>query len=355
MPVAVAIDARPLADPLGEPFVYTLNLVHALAFLESELRLVLFVDREPEADRLPRSARVSVQVLRAPPALWKLSALAPAAARAGCRVIHTQGLLPTGTRLPCVTTVRDLGPLERPEDYCRNTVLAWRHLLPRQLARAAAVLVPDEVIAAAVRDRLGVPAARIQVTPYGVEPAFRPQCDGVQATVTGHLRLPPEYLLLRATDGRAEPLAAIAREALAAAGRDLPLVVEGAELPGARSIASLEARLGPAVLSAAPAVLLGGEGERAVLAMLEAMACGVPVVGPAAARLREAAGPVAALGDHAEQVAALVALLSDPRRQARQMRGGLARVKARTWPAMAQRTEAVYRSVLGGGSPLGVG
>ncbi|NUQ02008.1 MAG: hypothetical protein HUU35_19345, partial [Armatimonadetes bacterium] len=81
MPQTIAIDARPLADPLGEAFPYTLNLVHALAYVDSQTRFQLFVDRDPDPASLPQAANLTVTRLDAPARLWKASAL-PAAARA---------------------------------------------------------------------------------------------------------------------------------------------------------------------------------------------------------------------------------------------------------------------------------
>ncbi len=344
MPVTIGIDARPLCDPGSDAHAYTLHLVHALAYLKPEFGFHLFVDREPAVELIPRSDQIAVSQLRAHPSLWKPSALAPAAQRAGCRLLHVQGTLPVASPIPVVTTLRHLGPIDRPEAYPRTVAWAWRHLLPRQIGRAAAVITCSETTAAELRDRLGV--NEVVVTPYGVEPAYRPQCESVQTAALRLVELPERFVLGRARAGGAEAVTAVWERARKEHGLDLELVIEGDAPAGIRAIRELESQLGPAVLSAARAIILGASGEPTALALLESMACGTPAVGPADALLAEIGGPAVTLGDAAAQVAALAALVTDEAVRRRRMIQGLARAQQRTWPGMAEATVAVYRRVL---------
>lgn len=343
MSATIAIDARPLADPSGEAFAYTLNLVHALAYVDSATRFHLFVDRDPDPAHLPRAANVAVTRIDAPARLWKASAL-PAAARAvDASLLHVQGLLPAAPAMPVVTTIRHLGPLLSPGLYPKATAWAWAALLPRQVRWAAAVIVPWQAVADQVR-RLRIDPQRLAVIPYGVEPAFSPQCDSIVSYAAGRLGLTRPYVVGRsAPDGDPSAVVGVwneARQHGLAAG----LVLE-ADLDGFPTLKGLDPKAWPAVLSGAAATIIGDNDERAALSLLETMACGTPAVGPDCPVLREIAGNTAILGDSATMAAGLVHLAEPSDERTARMRGGLERAQRHTWPGMAEQTLAVYQRV----------
>ncbi|MCC7495798.1 MAG: glycosyltransferase [Fimbriimonadaceae bacterium] len=339
----VAIDARPLADPGSEAFCFTLNLVHSLAFVDQSTEFHLFLDREPPADLVPARDNVKLTRLDAPSRLWKASAL-PAAARAvRADVLHVQGLLPAKPAMPVVTTLRHLDPIHHPRRYPGVVGWSWRNLLPRQIGDAAAVLVPWQAVRDDVVATLGLPAQRISVIPYGVEPSFRPQCESVVKYATDRLALPPKYVLGRLGSGAAAEVQAV----YAAAGElGLPLVLDraaGTDLPGCDGT---DPKAWPALQSGAVVTILGCGGEVGALALLEAMACGSPAVGPSCPILRELAGQAATLGSPAEQAAALARLVADGDLRAAYLRGSLERAQRHSWPDFAEQTLAVYRRVI---------
>ena len=84
------------------------------------------------------------------------------------------------------------------------------------------------------------------------------------------------------------------------------------------------------------------------LPVLEAMACGVPVITSNRASLPEVAGDAALLVDPTQPealAAAMSALLHDSAMRQALRAKGLARAAAYTWKLVAQRTVAVYRMV----------
>lgn len=343
--LAVAIDARPLADPTNEAFPYALHLTHALAYVDRETTFHLFVDRELAEAVVPRGANLRGYVLSGRGALWKLVKLPAAAERIGATVLHVQGL-PPSAGVPVVSTIRHLAPLDHPERYPRAVAWAWRDLLPRQLARTAAVLTPWRHVASQLTERFAVAPERIEVTPYGVESRFSPQCETVVGALRARAGLPERYVLARAAPPSAQrDVVEIWRRGVAAHGLGTTLVFLGAapEAPGVLAAVVDDAAL-PALLSGADAVLLGRPGEAAALAALEAAACGTPVVGPPCPLVAEALGPIATLGDPERQAEGLAAL---PAAGERQAETAAERVAGRTWPAMAEATLAVYRRVAG--------
>lgn len=343
----IALDARPLSDPTGEAFTYTLNLVHSLAFVADNLRLHLFFDRDPDPHVLPQSKKVTASRLDAPSRLWKSSALPSAAEKVGAKLIHVQGLLPVGGKLPVVTTIRHLEPLTLPEHYPRLVVWSWNSLLPRQLPAAARVLVPWE----SVRDRLVEHCPEVEgklvVLPYGVEPMFAPQCESVVKYAVDRVGVAPDFVVGR-IDPRLGPAPVVEVWELAREqGLTAQLVLDnatGTDLPG---LNGMDVKAWPAILSGAVATILGGTSERLAHLLLESMACGTPAVGPDCAIFRELAGNVAVLGDSSAQATGLVQIATDEELRAARLRGSLTRAQQRTWPAMAEQLIGIYREVLG--------
>jgi glycosyltransferase involved in cell wall biosynthesis len=87
------------------------------------------------------------------------------------------------------------------------------------------------------------------------------------------------------------------------------------------------------------------------LPVLEAMACGTPVVTSNAASLPEVAGEAALLVDpyRVEEItAAMRRVLEEPGLAQELRQKGLARARQFTWEKTAQQTIAVYEKVLGG-------
>ena len=87
------------------------------------------------------------------------------------------------------------------------------------------------------------------------------------------------------------------------------------------------------------------------LPVLEAMACGTPVITSNRASLPEVAGDAALLVDPTRPealAAAMASILTDSELHQALCAKGLARAHTFTWDAVAQQTIAVYRAVGGG-------
>jgi glycosyltransferase involved in cell wall biosynthesis len=87
------------------------------------------------------------------------------------------------------------------------------------------------------------------------------------------------------------------------------------------------------------------------LPVLEAMACGTPVITSNRASLPEVAGDAALLVDPTQPkalAAAMASILSDSDLRQALRTKGLARAHTFTWDAVAQQTIAIYRAVGGG-------
>ena len=79
------------------------------------------------------------------------------------------------------------------------------------------------------------------------------------------------------------------------------------------------------------------------LPVLEAMACGTPVVAADEPALREVGGDAVVYAEDGDFAAAVGRALAD---RSRLVAAGLERAKAFSWAETARRTAAVYRQVL---------
>ena len=250
---------------------------------------------------------------------------------------HFLHVIPPGCPCPAVLTIQDLSFERDPSVMSAWERRIFRTAVPRSARRAARILAISERTRDDLVELYGIPLERIVVTPLGVDPDFRP--GGARG----------DYLLLvGAIEPRKDPLAAA--KAARAVGR--PLVVvgpardpaleralrdEGADLRGYVEKPEL-VRL----YQEAACVLFPSRYEGFGLPLVEAMACGTPVVARPDAALREVAGDAAvfAEGDLGDAVRA--ALADSERLSA----AGLERAKRFTWEETARLTAAVYRELL---------
>jgi glycosyltransferase involved in cell wall biosynthesis len=208
------------------------------------------------------------------------------------------------------------------------------------------------------------------VTPEGVAKDFRPVPDDEARSIAAGYGLPEGYLLSLGTrePGKNRETILWAMRYLLDHGADPHLAVVGQAGWGAAAEEELVRNLGledrvhftgyvpqehlPALYSAAAAFLFPSLYEGFGLPVLEAMACGTPVITSNVSSLPEVAGHAALLVDPRDARAladAVNLVLSDEGVRRRLREAGLARAATFTWRACAEATLAVYRSVLGEG------
>ncbi len=333
----VVVDADVLGRRRTGDETYVSNLLRSLAprAEDAGVRLAA-VTRHPELvppGIEPLALSTSMQELRMG---WTLPRLLRGA---GAALVHTQYALPLRAPCPAVVTVHDLS-YEDPRLMGRKDRIVFRTVVPRAVRQAARVLTVSERTKRDLVERYALPPERVVVTPNGVDPAFVPG--------TG----PRDYVLaVGAVQPRKNQLAAL--EAARAAG--LPLVVAGPakdaaladELRrrGARVTGYIEKAELVELVQGAACLVQSSLHEGFGLPVVEAMACGTPVVAVREPALVEVAGDAAVLVEEGG--------LADGIRRALAERdslvaAGLERARRFTWDAAAERTLAVYREVLDG-------
>jgi glycosyltransferase involved in cell wall biosynthesis len=264
---------------------------------------------------------------------WYLGVLPQRAARDRVDVLHCPGHRgPLRSRVPVVLTVHDLGVVRHPEAFNRWTRTYSRVLLPRVARAAARVIAVSEFTKREAVELLGLDEARVHVVPHGVSSPFEP----VGPAAGG------DYAL---AVGTLEPRKNLARAVLAAERAGVELRVAGAQGWGDVDVDSLGyvdddelARLYRGASCLVYPSLYEGFG----LPVLEAMACGTPVVTSNKGALAELAEGAAVLVDPLD-VDAIAAGIEEARARRDELRqAGLERAARHTWAEAARLTREVY-------------
>jgi len=243
---------------------------------------------------------------------------------------------PVRPRTPTVVTVHDLALWRHPEAFGRWTRAYVPRIVPRVVRSARRVIAVSEFTAGELEVLLGIPRSRIDVVPNGVDPVFHPdgpRADGDYVLAVGTLE--PRKNLERAIEA-AERLGVELRVAGAKGWGGI--AVRGANVRWLGRVGDDElARLYRGARCFVYPSLYEGFG----IPVLEAMACGVPVVTSRGGATEEVAGGAAILVDPldvADIAAGMERALAGPRET------GIERARSFSWDESARLTQQVYEA-----------
>ncbi len=386
-PLPVLLDAGPAVHQRAGLSRYTERLAaHLLAAQDTgdgsaQIRLTLFYNAHSDHELPPSLAHAPHLSTARGQYAWRLSALAsqltgrpypPVAAAlrsmqyGGPVVYHaTEHLLPK-TSCPAVLTVHDLIFERYPEHHTRRNMLFLRAALPRFVRAAQAVIAVSAHTKRDIIEFYGADARKIHVIHEGIDRGFAPASNQEIERVRQAYSPDRPWLLMVGTleprKNHASALRAFRR--LRDAGFPHRLLIAGGQGWLFEPIRTLVDDLAlvndivftgyvpdadlPPLYSGADAVLMPSLYEGFGFPLLEAMACGAPVVASNTSSLPELAADAALLVAPTDDEAlanAIRLLLTQPAlKEALRLRG-IARAATFTWERCAAETAALYHEV----------
>ena len=306
--------------------------------------------------------------------LWEQAMLPALAIRDGIDVLHCPlNVLPIVSRVPVVLTIHDLTFIRYPDRF-HPAKQRYLSTFTRYAARHARRIVADSAATRAdVIEAFGISPDVVDVVYPGVDPDFRPIDPDIQsqsdnlALFRARHNLPDHFILYLGTleprknvDRLVRAFARLVRQGLPhslvlAGGRgwdfeaiDRAVIEEGVEdrvrFPGYVSRADQ-----PLWYSASDVFVYPSQYEGFGLPVLEALACGTPVVTSATSSLPEvvgAAGLTVNPGDERALADAIASVVTDPVLASSLRRAGPEQASQFTWAAAADGCVHAYRAAL---------
>lgn len=360
----IGIDAsRITVDRLTGTETYTLQLLRAMAELAPPDEIELYLNAaEPLAGVDLPGTPVCIPF----PRLWTHVRLSAEMARRRPGVLFVPAHVVPLIHPRSVVTIHDLGYLHHPDAHPPGDLrmLDWTTRWSVRAARR--IIAISEATKHDLVTRYGVEPSKIEVIHHGVAPEFQPAPPDEIARVRARYGLPERYVL---SVGTIQPrknygLLSEAVARLNRSGTGVALVIAGKRgwmadqvvreiaLTGAGDMIKLigyvdDADL-PALYSGAAVYCQPSLYEGFGMPVLEAMACGVPVIAARSSALPEVGGDAALYADPIDADAFTVGLRQlledEASRRERSARGRL-RAAAFTWRRCAERTLDVLRDV----------
>jgi len=362
----IGIDGRAFTSPAPGIRRYVEGLVPALLALADAPDIVV-LGGQPDAAP-PHLERIAERAHPPTNAGWTLVGLPRAAAGARLDVLHAPAYTaPFWAPAPVVLTIHDISYERNPEwypyrrDWFRRSFYRWS-------AHAADhIMATSSFSASEIAEMYGLDAGRVTVVPLGVSSDFAAVRGGLPCALPAEVTTP---FLLHVGDIHERRNLSVAVTAVLEARRRfgalpaLSLVLAGTDRGTGDALCALAAdagapeavvRLGRveepllhSLYRCATAFVYPSRYEGFGFPVLEAMACGTPVIASRAASIPELTGDAAILLDPDDDQGwtdAVIRIVTDDELRSEMATRGVARAGLFTWARTARATMDVYRDV----------
>ena len=371
----IAIDAHSVGSQLAGNETYAVNLIEALARIDSFNSYTLYVTRREAVDRFHgRWANFAVvRTLPHSPIVRIPLTLSAALRRNPVDVLHVQFTAPPLAPCPLVVSIHDLTFEHLPETFKRRSRMQLRLTVRRSARKAARILALSESARQDIIETYNIAPERVTTIPLAAPTHFGPVTnEGELQRVRHTYGIAGDYIL---SVGSIQPrknlvrlVGAYSRLRAERPGVKLPtlvLVGKKAWLYGETLRAIEQSGVGdqilltdyvsekdlPALYSGALCFVYPSYFEGFGLPPLEAMKCGASVIVGNQTSLPEVVGDAGLLVnpfDEAEIAAALAQLIDNPDLREQLRVKGLQRAEKFSWHDTARRTLEVYEQVAKG-------
>lgn len=347
---------------------YIRNLVQALPNSAAEDAELILLQSHRERETIVQAPSVRSRRIATPAHhRWERRLLAAEIALKRIDVLHSPDhVAPKRLGWTSVVTVHDLSFLAHPEAHSAESLLYYANVF-RTLQDAAKVIAVSEFTRHEILDRISINPERVTTIYEAVDPAYFPRSKSDCDRVRSRLEVPDSYIVVVGTIEARKNLERLLAAYALLPREDRPHLVfaGGSGYHYDRVLEAVQTHrledqvrfLGfvndddlPMLYTEAECLLYPSRYEGFGLPILEAMACGCPVITSDHGSMAEVAGSAAILVDpnSTEAIAdGIVSLLNDSALRNRMVANGHARVKEFSWHSAAEQTLAVYREAFG--------
>lgn len=354
----------------------SLALLKKLQSLQHDTEFVVFVKDDVDRDCFSESANFKIKKVAGKFFVdFEQFFLPLAARREKVDLLHCTGnTTPYFSPVPVVQTLHDIifmDPIPNKDSlYQRLGNHYRRKVVPLVSPHSRAIITVSHYEKQRIVSRLGIDEKKIEVVYNGInEDHFYPSNDvKIRAQVRHRYGLPENFILFLGNPSRRKnPMGVIEAYVMYASkvANPLPLVTPGltqkfithtlknlnAEYDAKRFITPGYIRDEdlPFIYGLSELFLFPSLSEGFGMPVIEAMACGTPVITSKISCMPEIAGDAALLADplSAPSIAdGLLRMLGNPEYRERKIRDGLANAKRFSWDTAAERVLSIYESVL---------
>jgi glycosyltransferase involved in cell wall biosynthesis len=365
------LDGLPLCRKKTGVGHYTFELGRALAAFAADHEFEIVSPSafsSIDASLPPNLQLVNLDLDRLRRRAWWSMYLPRYCSRASFAVFHgTNFALPYWTSCPTVLTIHDLSLLLYPETHEKHLVRRARVKLPLAARKATAIVTPSETVKGEVCEHLRVNADKVFSIPEAARACFYPMPASESRIVCERLGVEAEFILFVGAVEPRKNLLTLARafeQIVRSTSSNLQLVIAGEKgwLSGdlidylrdnpVRERVLFTGHLPDedlrALYSSCRVFVYPSLYEGFGLPLLEAMACGAPIVTSRIPSIVETVGDVARLispTDVDDLARGITSLLDDPGEREHRSAIGITHAKKFSWERTARATWQVYQRV----------